>query len=117
MRHGKSGSGFIDMHWRSSTGHKWGLLQTSIGLRLLCPNVTNVLSHPNRSLPPEPESQPEDPVKATPDDLGGEFVAVNQIQLYTGVRNEAEITYASNWGPRVAGMKRGAWKRTVDTVA
>lgn len=30
---------------------------------------------------------------------------------------KTEIAYASNWGPKVAGMKRGAWNRIVDTVA
>ena len=55
-------------------------------------------------------------MKDTPDDLGGELVAANRIQLHTAAQRKTEITYASNWGPKVVGMKRGAWKRTVDTV-
>ena len=85
MRHGRTDSGFMSMHWRSSTGHKWGLLQTSVGLHLLNLNVTSVLGHTNGSLPPEPEGQPDNPVKDTPDDFGGESVAANRVELYAGI--------------------------------
>ena len=94
----------------------WGLLQTSVGLHLLNLNVTSVLGHTKGNLAPEPKGHPENPVKDTPDDLGGEFVTVNRVQLYTGTQRKARVTYASNWGPKVVGIKRGAWKRTVDTV-
>jgi len=79
-------------------------------------DVTSILGNADCSLPPDPEGEPEDPVKDTPDDLGGEFITVNRVQLNIGAQREAKITYASNSGPKVVGMKRGAWKRTVDTV-
>jgi len=68
----------------------------SVGLHLLNLNVTSVLGHANGSLPPEPEGHPDNPVKDTPDDLGGEPVAVNRIQLHAGIRRKAKITHASN---------------------
>lgn len=34
------------------------------------------LGHTNGSLPPEPEGQPDDPVKNTPDYFGSQFVPV-----------------------------------------
>ena len=77
-------------------GHIWAhFLQKPIGSQLLNLNATSVLSHPNGSLPPEPEGQPDDPMKDTPDDLGGEFVAVNRIWLRTAARHKTKITYAS----------------------
>ena len=92
------------------------LYKTPILLHLLNLNVTSVLSHTDSSLPPESERQPQDPVKDTPGDLGGEFVAVNRVRLHAATQRESKVTYASNCGPKVVGMKRGAWKRIVDTV-
>lgn len=67
-----------------------------MGPDLLDLDVASVLGHANGSLPPEPEGQPDDPVEDTPNDLGGKFIAVNRIQLYTATRQKANTTYASN---------------------
>jgi hypothetical protein len=56
----------------------------------------NNLNGANGSLPPEPEGHPDEPVKDTPDDLGGEFITVNQVWLYPCAQKKAEITHASN---------------------
>ena len=93
-----------------------GPSQKSVRLHLLGLYVMSSLGNTNGSLPPEPEGQPDDPVKDTPDDLRGEFVPVHQVRLCPCARKRTEITHASNWGPRVIGIKRGAWKRMVDTV-
>lgn len=74
------------------------------------------LGRTNGSLPPEPEGQPDDPMKDTPDDLRGEFVPVNQALLCLCAQEKAGITHISNWGPKEIGIKRGAWKRMVDAV-
>jgi len=39
-------------------------------------DVTSILGNADCSLPPDPEGEPEDPVKDTPDDLGGEFISL-----------------------------------------
>jgi len=71
------------------------LLQNPIGLRLLNLNVASVLSHADSSLPPEPKRQPKDPVKDTPGDLWGEFVAVNLVRLHAAAQRKTKITHAS----------------------
>lgn len=93
-----------------------GLSRKPTRLHLLGFYAMRNLGHTNGSLPPEPKGQPDDPVKDTPDDLGGEFIPVNQVRLCSYARKKVKTAHASNWGPKVIGIKRGAWKRMVVTV-
>ncbi len=68
------------------------------------------------SLPPDDETKTQESMHTAPNDFWGDLVPRwRSLSVRSGVRSIGnQITDASKNAPREYGMKRGAWKSTVD---